>query len=194
MAKLLLIRHAERPRIPENTIGNAVVLTEKGKADTQTFARQVSDRVISIQTSPIERCRQTAAIMADVVGFEHENILLNTDLGGPGFMIENAEQAWVHWQKRGHQKVNEYLLSGSEQWEGFKDLDRAVKTFDKIIRQQLSHSEKGTHLWITHDTILATYASRILPCQLKIDQWPRFLAFISIEYKHGVFTYNYISK
>ncbi|RDL43765.1 hypothetical protein DN730_13545 [Marinomonas piezotolerans] len=193
MPKLLLIRHAERPEIPENTVGNEVLLTEKGKADTRRFAQRLSEQVISIQSSPIKRCRQTAEIIADVLGFNHHAILANRDLGDPGFMIKDGTEAWIHWQKKGHQKVNEYLLSGSEQWTGFEDLDHAVSIFDGSIRQQLSSLGEGVHIWITHDTILATYASRILPNRLVISQWPQYLSYISVELIGGNVVYDYFN-
>lgn len=193
MARLLLLRHAERPEIPENTVGNEVVLTEKGKADTQRFAQRLTGPVISIQSSPVERCKQTAEIIAEVVGFQPDAIATNQDLGDPGFMIKEGSEAWVHWQEKGHQKVSEYLLSGSEQWTGFEDLDCAVSVFDNRIRQQLFLPGEGVHIWITHDTILATYASRILPSRLSINQWPQYLGFISVELKDGNFVYDYFN-
>jgi broad specificity phosphatase PhoE len=194
MAKLLLVRHAERPDIQANTVGNEVLLTDRGKADTRDFARSISDPVVSIQSSPIGRCRQTAEIIADAVGFEREAIASNRDLGDPGFIINDSAAAWTHWQEKGHQRVNEHLLSGSEQWEGFKDLDHAVKTFDTSIRKQLSGYDEGVHIWITHDTILATYVSRIMPSRLKMNQWPQYLDFISLELKNGDFLYEYFNE
>lgn len=194
MAKLLLIRHAERPDIPANSVGNEVLLTDKGKADTRNFARIISDPVISIQSSPIGRCLQTAEIIAEVVGFEREGIVWNRDLGDPGFIISDGAAAWDHWQEKGHESVNEYLLSGSEQWDGFKDLDHAVKNFDTTIRKHLSVQSEGVHIWITHDTVLATYASRILPSRLKISQWPQYLDFISVDVNNGDFVYKYVNQ
>ena len=104
MARLLLIRHAERPEIPEDTVGNEVLLTEKGKADTRRFAQRLTDPVISIQSSPIERCRQTAEIIAEVVGFQPDAIVANQDLGDPGFMIKEGSKAWGHWQEKAIKK------------------------------------------------------------------------------------------
>lgn len=194
MARLLLIRHAERPDIPVNTVGNEVLLTDKGKEDTRVFARSISDPVVSIQSSPIGRCMQTAEIIADVVGFDQGNVVTNRDLGDPGFIISDGAVAWTHWQEKGHETVNEYLLSGSERWEGFKDLDHAVKHFDTSIRKQLSEQSDGVHIWITHDTVLATYASRIMPGRLKIKQWPKYLDYISLELKDGDFVYQYFNQ
>lgn len=193
MAKLLLVRHAERPEIPEHSIGNDVLLTEKGKADTRLFSQRISGPVISIQSSPIKRCLQTAEIIANVVGLRSEDIIPNRDLGDPGFMINDGSEAWIHWQEKGHHRVKEYLLSGSEQWVGFADLDHAVAGFDSRIRKQLSLYGEGVHIWVTHDTILATYASRIMPKRLEIAEWPQYLGFISVDFNDGHFVYEYFN-
>ena len=193
MARLILIRHAERPEIPENSVGNDVLLTEKGTAESRKFAQRISGPVISIQSSPIVRCRQTAEIIADIVGFRREDIISNRDLGDPGFIIKDGTEAWSHWQKKGHQRVNEHLLSGSEQWSGFEDLDNAVAVFDGKIRKQLALLGEGVHVWVTHDTILATYASRIMSSRLEVNQWPQYLGFISVDYKNGAFVYDYFN-
>jgi len=193
MTRLILVRHAERPEIPEHSIGNEVLLTPKGIEDTRSFAKRISSPVISIQSSPIARCRQTSEIIADVVGFRREAIIDNRDLGDPGFIIKNSDDAWVHWQEKGHERVNEYLLSGTDQWEGFEDLDHAVEVFDDKIRKQLSLLSNGLHVWVTHDTVLATYASRIMSSRLKINQWPQYLGFISVELIEGNLTYEYFN-
>ena len=193
MAKLLLVRHAERPEIPKNTVGNEVMLTEKGKSDARRFAQSMPGPVIAIQSSPIGRCMQTAEVIADVVGFQKESIIVSRDLGDPGFIIEDGVQAWTHWQEKGHQQVNKYLLSGNEQWSGFVDLNAAVILFDNKIREYLTMFDQGVHVWVTHDTILATYASRIMPDRLHLGQWPRYLDFLSVELTEDGFVYDYVN-
>lgn len=193
MAKLLLVRHAERPEIPENTVGDEVMLTEKGKTDAYRFAQTISGRVIAIQSSPIGRCMQTAEIIADVIGLQKEDIIVNRDLGDPGFIIHDGVQAWTHWQQKGHQRVNEYLLSGYDRWSGFEDLNGAVTMFDNKIREHLTIFDSGVHVWITHDTILATYASRIMPQRLHMSQWPKYLDFLLVELTKNGFVYDYFN-
>lgn len=185
MAKLLLVRHAERPYIPANTVGNEVRLTAKGKADTRNFAQSISGPVVSIHSSPIGRCRQTAEIIAEVVGFNSKNIVSNRDLGDPGYIIQDGREAWKHWQSKGSSVVNDYLLRGDSRWSGFHDLNKVTCQFLEIIRSNLECAKEGTHVWITHDTILATFASRVLPNYLNMGQWPGFLGYVSIEISKG---------
>lgn len=193
MAKLLLVRHGERPEIPQNSVGNEVMLTEKGKSDARRFAQNISGPVIAIQSSPIARCMQTAEIIADVVGLQKECVIVNRDLGDPGFIINDGVQAWTHWQQKGHQRVNEYLISGDGRWSGFEDLNSAVIMFDNKIREHLAMFGEGVHVWVTHDTILATYASRIMPRRLHISQWPKYLDFLSVELTENGFVYDYFN-
>lgn len=160
MKKLLIVRHAERPSIPPSEVGNEVMLSEQGKLDSRLFGQSVTKPVIGVRTSPIRRCRQTAGLIAAEVGIKNSDIEATTELGDPGFIVENGSLAWLHWQEKGHDAVNQHLLTGKEQWLGFVDLELGVKSLCDQIKILLSQSNLGTHIWVTHDTILATLASR----------------------------------
>jgi broad specificity phosphatase PhoE len=191
MAELLLIRHAERPEIPKNAVGHEVLLTKKGIADTLAFSKKITKPIITIHSSPIERCHQTAKIIAEVADYHSRDIVLDTDLGDPGFIIENGDLAWLHWKDKGHQKVNEHLLSGTAHWNGFADLNKAVAMFDEKIRNHLLLKPDGLHIWVTHDTILATFVSRILQNQLSMKQWPQYLDYLSVTLNKDKIDYRY---
>ncbi|MFT6402318.1 MAG: broad specificity phosphatase PhoE [Pseudohongiellaceae bacterium] len=180
MNRLIIVRHAERPDISPTAVGNDVLLTEKGKAESRLFGEKVEQPVLSIKTSPIGRCRQTAEIIADATQFSVSKIENSILLGDPGFMIDNAELAWMHWVDKGHESVNQHLISGSQKWSGFVDLESAVNTVKKEIQTVLMDNTKGTHVWVTHDTVLATLASRLLPQNITLEQWPEFLGYLDI--------------
>jgi broad specificity phosphatase PhoE len=179
--KLLIVRHAERPIIPPSEVGNEVMLTEQGKLDSRLFGQLITQPVISVRTSPIGRCRQTAELIAAEVGIKNLDIETTTELGDPGFIIEDGALAWVHWQEKGHSAVNQYLLTGSEKWLGFVDLELGVKSLCSQIKNLLIQSKLGTHVWVTHDTILATLASRTLGKPLSLSEWPEFLGYLEIS-------------
>lgn len=181
MKKLLIVRHAERPSIPPSEVGNEIMLTEQGKLDSRLFGKSISKPVISVRTSPIGRCRQTAELIAAEVGIKNIDIETSTKLGDPGFIIEDGSLAWVHWQEKGHDAVNQHLLTGSEQWLGFVDLELGVKSLCDQIKILLNQSNLGTHIWVTHDTILATLASRTLGKPLSLSEWPEFLGNLEIS-------------
>lgn len=191
MGELLLLRHAERPDISPNTLGNGVLLTEKGKKDALAFANRLSTPIVNIISSPIERCRQTAEIIAQEARFPQLEISLDTDLGDPGFIIKDGEQAWSHWQEKGHKVVNEYLLSGSEKWAGFYDLNKATRELTEKIRDNLIERPSGLHIWVTHDTILATFAARVLNKPLTLKQWPMYLDYLSVKLNGDDLVYFY---
>ncbi len=191
MKRLILVRHAERPAIAADKVGNEVLLTPEGEADAKAFVRGLSSPVVSIKSSPISRCVQTAKLMADVIGYPARQIELSKDLGDPGFIIVDGEKAWEHWQVKGHRAVNDYLLSGTERWHGFADIELSVQAFAKTIMTALQESEPGLHVWVTHDTILATFASRVLPQPLTLQQWPHFLGYLDVRLADEGLTFSY---
>jgi len=178
-AHLILLRHAERPNIPDNEIGNDVSLTKQGIHQTKQFADALEQPIISISSSPIPRCMQTADIIARCCN-HNKPIKKSTLLGDPGFFIKNPDLAWTHWQSKGHEAVNQYLLNGKDQWLGFYPFDDAINHMKTKIIDQLKKTNSGLHLWITHDTILAAFSSRVLPQPLTLNKWPDFLGFIDI--------------
>jgi len=193
MKKLILIRHAERPIIPVNEVGDGILITKKGESDCSQFALHLDGPIVSVRSSPILRCIQSSQIMSRAKGFPIEKIILDKDLGDPGFIIEDGKVAWSHWQKKGHQAVNEYLLSGNEKWSGFKDLTLATNIFKQKIESSLKCSDEGIHLWVTHDTILATFVSRVLADPIPIEKWPDFLGYLEVKSecdKHFNYTYS----
>lgn len=180
--RLLIMRHAERPPIAVGEIGHDLSLTEAGVQATQYFASTLKQKPISICSSPILRCMQTAQLIADVQGYAHDHIETSPLLGDPGFFIADAELAWQSWLNKGSEAVNTHLLSGSDTWPGFHPFDAAVADMLEHIHASLSARSTGLTLWVTHDTILATLASRLLPKPLTLAEWPNFLGALEISF------------
>ena len=178
--RLILVRHAERPDIPAGEVGNEVLLNAKGLQASFAFGQSLNQNIISIRTSPISRCVQTATEIAKAVGYDRSNIKTCTDLGSPGYFISDGSLAWRHWQEKGSQRVNQFLLDGSESWDGFNDLKKSAAKFKNKVEQTLKISQNGTHLWVTHDTILAAFAARVLDEPITIDQWPEYLEYLTV--------------
>lgn len=191
--RLIMVRHAERPSIPKGEVGDDVLLNASGLRASFVFGQSLEQEIIDIKTSSVSRCVQTATEIAKAVGYNTSNIDTCSDLGAPGYFISDGGKAWHHWQEKGHQRVNEFLLDGNVQWDGFYDLNEAAKQFKRKIEQVLLNSKTGTHLWITHDTILAAFSARVLEETLTLDQWPKFLGYLSIELSSSrelIFQYN----
>lgn len=190
-----MVRHAERPDIPAGEIGNEVPLTPKGVDESHAFGLSLDQKVISLKTSPILRCSQTANEIANASRYDTSQIEHCSDLGDPGYYIADSTLAWRHWQEKGHARVNQFLLEGIEQWDGFHDLNEAAQRLKLRITDTLLMSEPGAHVWVTHDTILAAFSARVLEKPLTMDQWPDFLGYLCVELlddRHLRFSYHQI--
>ncbi len=181
MKRILIVRHAARPDISPNTVGNDVMLTDEGIEQSKLFASLLSGQVLSIRTSPIGRCVQTAELIAQATHFKPNDIQQCRLLGDPGFIIKDGDLAWQHWLKKGHKAVNLHLLSGTESWDGFYDLNNSAARIFSDIKALLNNSADGVHIWVTHDTILATLAARIGDKRLTLQDWPNFLGYLEIK-------------
>ena len=181
MKTLLIIRHAERPTIQDGTVGNELSLTSNGVHETKRLAKSLPREILSIESSPILRCIQTAELIAEHHELPLTSIGRSNLLGDPGFIIEDAELAWTNWVEKGAEAVNEHLLSGNSVWPGFKDLDEAVAQMRQSIEEMLTASDDGIHIWVTHDTIVATLASRLQKTPLTLKEWPDYLGGLTIQ-------------
>lgn len=181
MKTLLIIRHAERPTIQDGTVGNELSLTSNGVHETKRLAKSLPREILSIESSPILRCIQTAELIAEHHELPLTSIGRSNLLGDPGFIIEDAELAWTNWVEKGAEAVNEHLLSGNSVWPGFRDLDEAVAQMRRSIEAMLTESDDGVHVWVTHDTIVATLASRLQKTPLTLKEWPDYLGGLTIQ-------------
>ena len=194
-SRLLMVRHAERPEIKKGVVGNGVSITEDGVSQTQLFAKNVKEPVVSIKSSPVLRCIQTARIIADTLHINPAVIKTSKLLGDPGFFINDGDLAWQSWQEKGCDEVNQHLLTGTETWPGFHDFHSATSNMVDQIKKELMNNDPGTCIWITHDTMLATLASRVLPEPLTLADWPCFLGMLIVTCEHdGIFRYVYSPK
>jgi broad specificity phosphatase PhoE len=194
MKRILIVRHAARADISPNTVGDEVMLTDAGVEQSKQFASLINDPILSIRTSPIGRCIQTAELIAQTTHFKLDDIEKCRLLGDPGFIIKDADLAWQHWLKKGNETVNQHLLSGTELWDGFYDLHDSVKSIFDDIKTLLSNSANGVHLWVTHDTILATLAARIGESRLTLQDWPDFLGYLEIKLDNNQVYVSYSQK
>lgn len=181
MKTLLIIRHAERPTIQDGTVGNELSLTSNGIHETKRLAKSFPREISSIESSPILRCIQTAELIAEHHELPLTSIGRSNLLGDPGFIIDDAELAWTNWVEKGAGAVNEHLLSGTSVWPGFRDLDEAVAQMRQSIEEMLTESGDGVHVWVTHDTIVATLASRLQRRPVTLKEWPDYLGGLTIQ-------------
>lgn len=150
----LMLRHADRDKIPQGSFGNEVLLNEKGIERSINFGTELKSIPLSrIYTSPIARCIQTSEYIVKGYGCKTE-IIETRALGDPGLHIENAEIAGEYFLKYGfHEILDNYIsgkiIPGMPTHEVFKE------RINDFIETNLS--EKGLTLFITHDSMVAMY-------------------------------------
>lgn len=108
----LLLRHADRDDIPQGSIGNEVLLNEKGKQNAQCFSEKLSERKINrIFTSPVGRCVQTAEYITKGYGRRVE-IVETTALGAPGLHITDEKIAGDFYLQYGFDEMYKRFIKG----------------------------------------------------------------------------------
>ena len=87
----LVIRHAEREKIPAGTFGHDVSLTAQGSRAAEQLGEALSEkRTIGAASSPVPRCVQTGEAILRGAGSSLE-VATDRRLGDPGPFVVNAE-------------------------------------------------------------------------------------------------------
>lgn len=179
-ARLLILRHAERPPIPEGEIGAAVALTLAGRVAARRFGEQLAGSLEVIRTSPLRRCIETAQEIAAAKDFDPERIEQTKVLGDPGIFVEDPELAWKRWREIGHEAVCRELALAETAAPGFRDPVEVVRLMRAEIECALVCT-RGLTIWITHDVILAALAQRLFCVRALDDGWPNFLGNLEVK-------------
>jgi hypothetical protein len=90
----LLIRHADRDKIPVGKFGNDVLLNEKGKERALNFGKGLSN-LKRIFTSPVRRC-----VQADFSPWKHKNSPISHKLNFLFFICEIFPEIILSGQKK----------------------------------------------------------------------------------------------
>jgi broad specificity phosphatase PhoE len=171
-AVAILVRHAERPPLSAGEIGDDLSITEEGDRAARRLGAVLGPRIASIATSPVRRCRETAAaILAGAeVSLEPR---LDRLLGDPGVFVSDPAQAWENWLRLGNAAVIEHLATSSSVLAGMAEARGAA---GRLLRMLEAATGEGTgvHLFVTHDAVLAPFVSRALGIAHVL--WPDFLA------------------
>lgn len=168
----LLIRHADREDIPKGSLGNEILLNEKGKQNAQSFGKQLADRKISrIFTSPIGRCVQTAEFITKGYGNSIE-IIETTSLGAPGLHITDEKIAGEFYLQYGFDEMYKRFMRG-EEIPGITNTDELNFRMTNFIKENSTENE--TTIFITHDMLIAFYHFSINKKVYTKDNWVNYL-------------------
>lgn len=177
MTKILLIRHGHVEGIrPERFRGRAdLALTDRGRAGAQAVASRIASawRPIKVFVSPLRRCTETGAAIAEACGLDTEIIddLADIDYGvwqskRYDEMREADPQLFAAWFATPH-------LVRFPRGESLQDL--VARTAD-ALRFVLGHHPADTVVLVGHDSInralLLQLLDQPLSCYWRLAQEP----------------------
>jgi broad specificity phosphatase PhoE len=157
----LLLRHAERPALPEKAPGDEVPITEAGRQRSRTLGAELAAHLRGLSTSPIRRCVETAEALLHGAGASLE-IRRDRMLGDPGAFVVDARLAWETWLQVGTEAVFQALLHGEHVLPGFAVPARAARQLAHHVVQALVGREPGLHLFVSHDVVIGPLVARLL--------------------------------
>ena len=170
----LVIRHAEREDIPAGAFGHEVNLTAEGRRAAEKLGAALSEkRALSVLSSPVPRCVQTAQAMLRGAGPAVE---ATTDrrLGGPGAFVVDAEAAGPLFLELPVPEIARRQLQDVSPLPGMRPTSKGIEILLKLVTGPLD--EKGRlHVFVTHDIILSVLVSSIFRPSLEETVWPGYL-------------------
>ncbi|KAA6339074.1 hypothetical protein EZS27_012968 [termite gut metagenome] len=169
----LLIRHADRDKIPVGSFGNEIMLNEVGKVNALKFGEALSDlKINKIMTSPIGRCVQTAELIAKGYG-KALDIIETKALGAPGLHITDEEIAGKFFMEQGFEElyrriINDIPIPGIP----------TAKQFNQLMTDFLieNTNKNGITLFVTHDLLIAFYHYSINKTVHTRENWVKYLS------------------
>lgn len=164
-------------------------LTEAGTAAARRLGAALGERIQSITTSPVARCRATALMMGEGADRRIE-VSDHPLLGAPGAFVADGDVAWENWQRMGNEGVIAHLMASSEPLPGMHPPELAARRLLALLSTALDH-EAGLHLFVTHDAVLAPLVARTLGHPLERAQWPGFLEAMMLWREDGELVAQY---
>lgn len=169
----ILLRHSVRPPMPAQGHGNDLELTEDGHRIARELGAVFGEKLCSMHSSPIQRCRQTAEDLG--IGAQ-KTLAIRQDrlLGDPGVYVLDGEIAGTYWQQRG---IKETIIDLMQIDEPLPGMAAPVPAARLLVRHMLEISGEtpGYHVFITHDSVQMITASRLFPEPMSDRHWPWFL-------------------
>ena len=174
----ILMRHAERERIPHGEFGNDFPITKNGEKMALDFGKSISGlNVLKIISSPIPRCVQTAESIRKGMGKEIE-IKTDNHLGDPGFHIYDADVIGKKYLEYGAKGVFEKFANG-EKMLGLNDAEYLRTTAFDWLKSQTK--ENGITIFVTHDALISHFAHANGIKKYSKENWVDFLDGIIVE-------------
>lgn len=153
---VLLIRHSERYSLPvdDGTFGSEVSLTPHGLEMARAFGAMLGPfRSVVFLSSPMRRCRQTAACIAEGMGLPGAKVTPAVEIGGDNLFFASRRKVFETMRREGAiETMTRYLLKGRAP--GHNPLRSAAAKLDLWLKK--SRREKLAVI-VSHDSVCAEY-------------------------------------
>lgn len=169
----LVVRHAERPAIPDGEWGHDLSLTRRGYEEALGLGTKLSGSVRSIRTSPVRRCVETAAAIREGSSYG-EAAKPDTMLGDPGAFVVAPDLAGATLRQLGLPRVLRALANGDAP-PGFADPTLAAHALATHVLDCAAGAGDGIHIFVTHDAVLAPFVARLTGVVSVLQAWPDYL-------------------
>ena len=170
----LVLRHAERDEIPPGTFGVDISLTDNGVFCARRLGEMLSDnRRLSVTSSPVPRCVQTAGAILQGAG-RNIDIVLDRRLGDPGPFVVDPEVAGPLFLKSDVLDIVRRQLSDSEPTPGMRPTSDGVRMLLDLVATGLE-SRELLNAYVTHDSILIVLVARLFGMSIDEVGCPNYL-------------------
>ena len=185
---ILMLRHAERPKIPldDETFGDALHLTREGMRTARLLGAALSEFAndTGFISSPLTRTRETAASVAEGMGLKNISIPVDGRLGNDSFFYEDSKEVLKIFNGMEFFKACATYYEKGE-LSGFRNLQEAADDCERT----LDEFSQGKRLFVavTHDCYVAAFlAARGAYGPFTRSNWVKFLdASATIVYPDG---------
>lgn len=175
---LLLVRHAERPRISneDRTFGASLPLTAAGERMSRDFGAKLRAAVrgadVQFRASPLRRTVMTAERIAEGMGIDPGPIATDARIGNAGAFVASEREMWECFRDtKFFEHMGEYFRDGVQR--GFHPLAEATRAYEEYVVSRFS-AQVG--IFTTHDVFVASFLhGKGVETQFSEANWPRFL-------------------
>ena len=170
----LVIRHAEREDIPTGTFGYDVNLTEEGTRAAEELGAALSEyRALTVVSSPVPRCVQTAEAMLRGAGSTPQ-VVTDSRLGDPGAFVIDAKVAGHLFLELPIPEIARRQLRHEAPSPGMRPTSDGVEILLELVTSPLAENSR-LHVFVTHDIILSVFVASIFRSSLEETGWPGYL-------------------
>jgi len=175
----MLIRHADRERIPEGEFGNEIPINERGKKNAIAFGENLQGHQVNrIFTSPIYRCIQTAEHIS--IGYKKKPEIITTKaLGDPGLHTVDEVIAGEFYLKHGFDELYKRFIA-NEEIPGVTTPQAYQIAMTSFLKENTT--DTGLTIFVTHDSLIAFYDFCLSGKVYTKENWVKYLSGLILKY------------